>query len=59
MFELFSNIYLCTEKKLAKKVGACKTPQDVLDLAVEIAGYHKEKKKKATGKQKKIKRILH
>ena len=34
------------EKKLAKKVGACKTPQDVLDLAVEIAGYHKEKKKK-------------
>ena len=31
------------EKKLSDKVGACKTPEDVLKLAVEIAGYHKQK----------------
>ena len=34
------------EKKLADMVDKCKTPQDVLDLAVLIAGYHKDKKKK-------------
>ena len=31
------------EKELSDKVGACKTPEDVLKLAVEIAGYHKQK----------------
>tara|TARA_B100001094_G_C18187504_1_gene804806 strand:- start:491 stop:2812 length:2322 start_codon:yes stop_codon:yes gene_type:complete len=31
------------EKKLSDKVGQCKTPDDVLKLAVEIAGYHKQK----------------
>lgn len=31
------------EKKLSDKVGKCKTPEDVLKLAVEIAGYHKQK----------------
>ncbi len=41
------------EKELSNKVGACKTPEDVLKLAVEIAGYHKQKeeeKQKEEGK---------
>ena len=42
------------EKKLSDKVGACKTPEDVLKLAVEIAGYHKEKEEK---KQKLTKKV--
>ncbi len=34
------------EKDLIKKVSKCKTPEDVIKLAVEIAGYHKKEKKK-------------
>ena len=39
------------EKKLSDKVGACKTPEDVLKLAVEIAGYHKQKEDKKDTEQ--------
>ena len=39
-----------TEQKLADKVAKCKTPEDVLKLAVEIAGYHEKKSKKAKAK---------
>ena len=46
------NIYLKTgldvgfnikEKLLAEKVAKCKTPDDVIKLAIEISGYHKKK----------------
>ena len=40
------------EKELSDKVGACKTPEDVLKLAVEIAGYHKQKEEEKQQSQK-------
>ncbi len=40
------------EKELSDKVGACKTPEDVIKLAVEIAGYHKQKEEKKQELQK-------
>ena len=42
------------EKKLADKVAKCKTPEDVLKLAVEIAGYHQKKKQEDKDKELKI-----
>tara|TARA_E500000178_G_scaffold63850_1_gene60831 strand:- start:19103 stop:21337 length:2235 start_codon:yes stop_codon:yes gene_type:complete len=33
------------EKLLADKVAKCKTPDDVIKLAIEISGYHKKKSK--------------
>ena len=43
-----------TEQKLADKVAKCKTPEDVLALAVEIAGYHKQKSEEEKQSELKI-----
>jgi cobalamin biosynthesis protein CobT len=43
-----------TESKLADKVAKCKTPEDVLALAVEIAGYHKQKSEEEKQSELKI-----
>jgi len=43
------------EKLLAAKVSKCKTPEDVIKLAIEIAGYHKKKSKKDKEQELKIK----
>ena len=40
------------EKLLASKVAKCKTPEDVLKLAIEISGYHKKKSKEQKEKIK-------
>ena len=42
------------EKLLAAKVSKCKTPEDVIKLAVEIAGYHEKKSKEEKEQELKI-----
>jgi len=46
--------FTVTEKLLADKVSKCKTPEDVLKLAIEIAGYHKKKSKEQKEQELKI-----
>lgn len=42
------------EKLLAAKVAKCKTPDDVIKLAIEISGYHKKKSDKDKEQELKI-----